>query len=45
MQPTFKKQHLHEKKLAQEIKNELDTNKAMITKADKGNAMVIKYQQ
>jgi hypothetical protein len=44
-QPTLKKQHLHEKKLVQQIKNKLATHKSMITKADKGNALVIIYQQ
>jgi hypothetical protein len=45
IQPMRKKQHLQEKKLVQKIKNKLDTNKAIVTKADKGNAMVIIYQQ
>jgi hypothetical protein len=41
IQPILKKQHLQEKKVVEKIKNKLDTNKAMVTKADKGNAMVI----
>jgi uncharacterized protein YbcC (UPF0753/DUF2309 family) len=30
----YKKQHLHERKLVQQIKNKLASHKAMITKAD-----------
>jgi hypothetical protein len=45
IQPMLKKQQLQEKKPVLKIKNKLDTNKAVVTKADKGNAMVIIYQQ
>jgi hypothetical protein len=45
IQPTLKKQHLQEKKILHRIRNKLNINQAMVTKADKGNAMVIIYQR
>jgi hypothetical protein len=45
VQSTHNTQHYQEKALLRQIKQNLDIHQAMITKADKGNTIIIIYQQ